>query len=70
MHVGSARRGGHRPLLADRTLFDLAVQVHSIDPPHACILRSIQLVAEEVAPALGWQPRNDETQRAEEGSVA
>jgi hypothetical protein len=33
---------------------DLAVQVHSIDPPHPLILRSIELVAEVVAPALGW----------------
>src|SRR5215475_13678833 len=33
---------------------DLAVQVHSIDPPHSFILRSIGLVAEVVAPALGW----------------
>jgi putative FMN-dependent luciferase-like monooxygenase len=33
---------------------DLAVQVHSIDPPHPFILRSIELVAESVAPALGW----------------
>jgi putative FMN-dependent luciferase-like monooxygenase len=33
---------------------DLAVQVHSIDPPHPVILRSIELVAEVVAPALGW----------------
>jgi hypothetical protein len=44
-------------LRADRTLArvtDLAVQVHSIDPPHALILRSIELVAQEVAPALGW----------------
>ena len=32
----------------------LAVQVHSIDPPHPFILRSIELVAEVVAPALGW----------------
>ena len=34
---------------------DLAVQVHSIDPPHPFILRSIELVAEVVAPALGWK---------------
>jgi len=34
---------------------DLAVQVHSIDPPHPFILRSIELVAETVAPALGWE---------------
>lgn len=34
---------------------DLAVQVHSIDPPHPFILRSIELVSEVVAPALGWE---------------
>ena len=28
--------------------------VHSIDPPHPFILRSIELVADVVAPALGW----------------
>ncbi|MGE0425520.1 MAG: putative FMN-dependent luciferase-like monooxygenase [Reyranellaceae bacterium] len=42
---------------ADDTLrrsTDLTVQVHSIDPPHPFILRSIELVAEVVAPALGW----------------
>ena len=33
---------------------DLAVQVHSIDPPHPFILRSIEVIAEVVAPALGW----------------
>jgi alkanesulfonate monooxygenase SsuD/methylene tetrahydromethanopterin reductase-like flavin-dependent oxidoreductase (luciferase family) len=33
---------------------DVAVQVHSIDPPHPFILRSIELVAEVLAPALGW----------------
>jgi putative FMN-dependent luciferase-like monooxygenase len=45
-------------LRADATLArvtDLAVQVHSIDPPHPRILRSIELVAEVVAPALGWR---------------
>jgi putative FMN-dependent luciferase-like monooxygenase len=44
-------------LRADDTLrrsTDLTVQVHSIDPPHPYILRSIELVAEVVAPALGW----------------
>src|SRR5688572_2946978 len=38
---------------------DFTVQVHSIDPPHPFILRSIELVAEVVAPALGWE--RDET---------
>jgi putative FMN-dependent luciferase-like monooxygenase len=37
---------------------DLIVQSHSIDPPHQFILRSIELVAGVVAPALGWA-RND-----------
>jgi putative FMN-dependent luciferase-like monooxygenase len=44
-------------LQADSTLAratDLAVQVHSIDPPHPFILRSIELVADVVAPVLGW----------------
>jgi putative FMN-dependent luciferase-like monooxygenase len=44
-------------LQTDRALAratDVAVQVHSIDPPHAFILRSIELVAEVLAPALGW----------------
>jgi alkanesulfonate monooxygenase SsuD/methylene tetrahydromethanopterin reductase-like flavin-dependent oxidoreductase (luciferase family) len=45
-------------LRADRTLervTDLAFQVHSVDPPHHFILRSLELIAGEVAPALGWQ---------------
>jgi putative FMN-dependent luciferase-like monooxygenase len=33
---------------------DLVFQAHSIDPPHPLILRSIELTAEKVAPALGW----------------
>ena len=44
-------------LMTDDTLqrsTDLVVQVHSIDPPHPYILRSIELMAEKVAPALGW----------------
>ena len=46
-------------LQADATLqraTDLTMQVHSIDPPHPYILRSIELFAEKVAPALGWTP--------------
>jgi hypothetical protein len=31
--------------------------VHSVDPPHPFVLRSIELLATEVAPALGWTPR-------------
>lgn len=46
-------------LLADDTLrraTDMTVQSHSIDPPHPYILRSIELMAEKVAPLLGWLP--------------
>jgi putative FMN-dependent luciferase-like monooxygenase len=45
-------------LSADSTLervTDLVFQVHSVDPPHAMILRSIELTAKYVAPALGWE---------------
>jgi putative FMN-dependent luciferase-like monooxygenase len=45
-------------LQSDSTLervTDLVFQVHSVDPPHPFILRSIELVAEKVAPALGWK---------------
>ena len=44
-------------LRSDSTLdriTDLVFQVHSVDPPHPYILRSIELVAEKVAPVLGW----------------
>jgi putative FMN-dependent luciferase-like monooxygenase len=40
------------PILKRAT--DMAVQSHSIDPPHPFIIRSIQLVGEKVGPALGW----------------
>jgi putative FMN-dependent luciferase-like monooxygenase len=55
-HVGTPS-GAIASLEADSALAratDLAVQVHSIDPPHPFTLRSIELVAEVVAPALGW----------------
>jgi len=44
-------------LSADRVLdrvTDMVFQVHSVDPPHALIVRSIELIATRVAPALGW----------------
>ena len=37
---------------------DLVFQVHSVDPPHPHILRSIELTAAHVAPALGWVNRH------------
>ena len=57
VHVG-APEDVIASLRADSALMrvtDLAFQVHSVDPPHADILRSIELVAAEVAPALGWR---------------
>jgi alkanesulfonate monooxygenase SsuD/methylene tetrahydromethanopterin reductase-like flavin-dependent oxidoreductase (luciferase family) len=56
VHLGTSANVS-ASLQADSTLAratDLAVQVHSIDPPHPFILRSIELVAEVVAPAIGW----------------
>ena len=44
-------------LRSDTTLdriTDLVFQVHSVDPPHPYVLRSIELIAEKVAPELGW----------------
>jgi putative FMN-dependent luciferase-like monooxygenase len=55
-------------LRADSTLArvtDLVCQVHSVDPPHEAILRSIELTATVVAPALGWvrEPAADHSLR-------
>jgi putative FMN-dependent luciferase-like monooxygenase len=48
-------------LRSDSTLervTDLVFQVHSVDPPHSYILRSLELIAKKVAPALGWEREN------------
>lgn len=50
-------------LAADETLSratEIAFQVHSVDAPHDFVLRSIELFATEVAPALGWTTRDRE----------
>ncbi|EIC86152.1 putative FMN-dependent luciferase-like monooxygenase [Serratia sp. M24T3] len=55
-HIGTAEQV-IKSLQRDTALArvtDLAFQVHSIDPPHPYILRSIELIAKKVAPALGW----------------
>jgi putative FMN-dependent luciferase-like monooxygenase len=57
VHMGTADEV-IESLAKDSTLersTDLTMQVHSIDPPHPYILRSIELMAEKVAPAFGWQ---------------
>lgn len=49
-----------KSLAEDTTLgrvTDISFQVHSVDPPHELILRSLELTAREVAPALGWRDR-------------
>ncbi|MEE8729249.1 MAG: putative FMN-dependent luciferase-like monooxygenase [Rahnella inusitata] len=59
VHLGTAAQVT-ASLQADTALArvtDLAFQVHSIDPPHPYILRSIELIARHVAPALGWVRR-------------
>jgi putative FMN-dependent luciferase-like monooxygenase len=46
-------------LRADRLLSvatDLIVQVHPVDPAPEKTLHSVQLMAQRIAPALGWQP--------------
>jgi putative FMN-dependent luciferase-like monooxygenase len=65
VHVGTVEEVT-ASLQADSTLeraTDLTMQVHSIDPPHPFILRSIELFAEGVAPALGWVPDRSEGAR-------
>jgi putative FMN-dependent luciferase-like monooxygenase len=55
-HVGTPEDVIHS-LSADSVLdrvSDVVFQVHSVDPPHPRILRSIELIATKVAPALGW----------------
>jgi hypothetical protein len=42
------------PLLAIAS--DLVLQVHPVDPAPELTLRSLELIATEVAPALGWRP--------------
>jgi alkanesulfonate monooxygenase SsuD/methylene tetrahydromethanopterin reductase-like flavin-dependent oxidoreductase (luciferase family) len=45
-------------LLADPIIpqaSEVAFQVHSVDPGHEATLRSLELIADQVAPALGWE---------------
>ncbi|WP_449408679.1 putative FMN-dependent luciferase-like monooxygenase [Microbacterium maritypicum] len=51
-------------LAADTTLnraTEVAFQVHSVDAPHEHVLRSIELFAEQVAPALGYTTASSST---------
>jgi putative FMN-dependent luciferase-like monooxygenase len=35
---------------------DVVFQPHPVDPPHEVVLRSLELLARDVAPGLGWSP--------------
>jgi putative FMN-dependent luciferase-like monooxygenase len=45
----------HDPILPRAT--DIVFQPHPVDPPHPVVLRSLELIARHVAPALGWVPQ-------------
>jgi putative FMN-dependent luciferase-like monooxygenase len=47
---------------------DVVFQVHDIDPPHESVLRSLEFIATEVAPALGWKHAANAT-RSEHAGV-
>lgn len=56
-HVGTVAdvlESLHRDTTLSRVT-DIVFQVHSVDPPHELVLRSIELIAAHVAPQLGWQ---------------
>jgi len=58
LHIGTPE-DVIRSLQADPTLApatDLTLQVHPVDPEPDKTLRSFELIAREVAPALGWRP--------------
>jgi putative FMN-dependent luciferase-like monooxygenase len=59
VHVGTPDDviESHQADAALARVTDLVFQVHSIDPPHEYILRSLELTAAHVAPALGWVPQ-------------
>lgn len=46
------------PILARAS--DIVFQPHPVDPPHAVVLRSLELLARDVAPALGWTSHRHE----------
>lgn len=61
LHVGTPQQVlttlAEDPVLPRAT--DIVFQPHPFDPPHEIALRSLELVATQVAPALGWSRRTD-----------
>lgn len=63
VHFGSPAEVAES-IKADRLLgiaTDLMVQVHPVDPSHEKTMRSLELMAEEVGPMLGWHPGGGST---------
>jgi len=62
LHVGTPERIveelAQDHVLASAT--DIVFQTHPIDPPHDLLLRSLELIATDVAPALGWAAAHTE----------
>ncbi len=60
LHVGTPEQVlatlAEDPILPRAT--DIVFQPHPVDPPHEVVLRSLELIAKDVAPALGWVPQN------------
>ena len=56
LHVGTV--GQVLATLSDDPILgrasDIVFQPHPVDPPHEVVLRSLELIAEHVAPAIGW----------------
>jgi putative FMN-dependent luciferase-like monooxygenase len=62
LHVGTPDRV-IAELREDHVLLgatDVVFQTHPVDPPHSVLLRSLELIATEVAPALGWTATHKE----------
>ena len=58
LHVGTPEQVldtlSRDPIL--RRASDIVFQPHPVDPPHEIVLRSLELLARDVAPELGWSP--------------
>lgn len=57
LHVGTVEEVGASlgddPIIPIAT--DVVFQPHPVDPPHEVVVRSLELIAREIAPALGWR---------------
>lgn len=60
LHVGTTEQVlaslAEDPILPGAS--DIVFQAHPVDPPHEVVLRSLELIAKDIAPALGWVPQH------------